>query len=339
MNKKVLIVDDSAVFSQMLTRIAASVPGFEVCADVRDAYQATACIGRQKPDLIILDIEMPGMDGVHFLRSLIPQYPVPVIVCTSRRAYAQNALSAGAADFIPKPTDYSKDFEHFKNTLIRSMQNAVNLRSVTCEGKLYLLKKTADMQKKQSDRLILIGGSAGSTEALPRVLKGFDADMPPTAVALHMPTGYTKMYAKRLNDSLDISVVEAKDGMRLKNGTAAIAQGSKHMRIFNDGEGYFLNVAAGERISGHCPSVNALFDSAAALNAKRIIAVILTGMGDDGASGLLSLKKAGAYTIGQDEKSSLVYGMPKSAYDIGAVDIQCAPEEMAHIIKSKLMEA
>lgn len=339
MNKKVLIVDDSTVFSQMLTRIASSVSGFEVCADVRDAYQATAFIGRQKPDLIILDIEMPGIDGVHFLRSLIPQYPVPVIVCTSHRSYASRALSAGAADFIPKPTDYSKDFEYFKDTLVRSMLNAVNLRSVTCEGRPYMLKKTADMQKKQSDRLILIGGSAGSTEALPKVLKGFDEDMPPTAVALHMPTGYTEMYAKRLNGSLAIDVAEAKDGMRLKNGMAAIAQGAKHLRIFKDDEGYFLNVAAGERISGHCPSVNALFCSAAALDAKRIIAVILTGMGGDGASGLLALKKAGAYTIGQNEQSSLVYGMPKAAYDIGAVDIQCAPEEMAQVIKSRLREA
>lgn len=339
MNKKVLIVDDSALFAHTLETIASAAPGFEVCAQANDVYRAVECIQKQKPDLIILDVEMPGMDGVHFLRTMIPQYPVPVIVCTSHRGYAKSALSAGAADFIPKPSDYSREFPKFRETLTNAMMNAVNLRSISCEGKIYDLKKPESTAKKCGKELILIGGSAGSTEALPKLLDGLDSgDIPPIAAALHMPQGYTELYAKRLNDSLGINVAEAKNGMRLRNGMAAIAQGANHMRVFEDANGYFLSVMPGEKISGHCPSVDALFESAAALNAERMIAVILTGMGSDGAKGLLSLKKAGAFTIGQDEKSSLVYGMPKAAYDMGAVNVQCALDEMAQTIKSKLKE-
>jgi two-component system chemotaxis response regulator CheB len=340
MKKKVLIVDDSAVFAQMLKQIAGSVEGFEVCGEARDVFKATECIGRLKPDLLILDVEMPGMDGVHFLRSLLPQYAVPVIMCSSRRSYAVKALHAGAADFLIKPADYAKDFESFKSTLMQAMKNAMNLRSVCCCGKLYTLKRHSEAAcaNQNSRRVILIGGSAGSTEALPKILEHFGKNMPPVAAALHMPHGYTEMYAKRLNETMPIEVTEAKDGMRLKNGMAAIAQGSKHLRIYEDCEGFFLKVEAGERVSGHCPSVDVLFKSAAALDAKKIIAAILTGMGSDGAKGLLALRKAGAYTIGQDEKTSLVYGMPKAAHDIGAVCRQCGIDEIAQVIKSRLGE-
>jgi two-component system chemotaxis response regulator CheB len=337
MEKRVLIVDDSPLFAEMLARIVSSVDGFSVCAHASDAYKAADCINRLKPDLLILDIEMPGMDGIHFLRRLIPQYAVPVIVCTSYRAYAQKALSAGAADFIQKPEDYSKDFERFKSTLEKALPNAMILRSVVCEGKVYELKRSTS-EIGGEDGLILIGGSAGSTEALPKILEEFTADMPPAAISLHMPGGYTELYAQQLNDSLPIEVVEAQDGMRLRRGMAAIAQGAKHLRVAHDEKGYSLRVSVGEKISGHCPSVDALFDSAAELNAKRMIAVILTGMGSDGAKGLLKLKKAGAYTIGQDEKSSLVYGMPKAAYELGAVDRQCALLNIAHEIKRRLKE-
>lgn len=338
MDKKLLIIEDSELWAKILERDAAAVRGFTVCGCVRDVYKAVAVIEREKPELIILDAALPGMDGVKFLRTLIPQYPVPVVVCTAYRSFAQKALAAGAADFLLKPNDFAKEQERFKEALAKAMLNAVNLRSVTCEGKPYALKKRSEGNHIANGGLILIGGSAGSTEALPKVLSGFTPDMPPTAVALHMPKGYTELYAKRLNETLKINVVEAKNGMRLKKGMAAIAQGAKHLRVAEDGGGYFLNVSEGERVSGHCPSVDALFGSAAELRADKMIAVLLTGMGSDGAKGLLALRKAGAFTIGQNEESSLVYGMPKAAHDIGAVCRQCAPEEMARVIKSRLTE-
>jgi two-component system chemotaxis response regulator CheB len=216
------------------------------------------------------------------------------------------------------------------------MQNVMNLRSVTCEGRIYELKKTSLTEPR--GELILIGGSAGSTEALPIILSGFEKDMPPAAVTLHMPYGYTEIYARRLNEAVPIDVVEAENGMRLRNGMAAIAQGAKHLRVMKDGLGYYLSVSEGERVSGHCPSVDVLFESAAALKAKEMIAVILTGMGSDGAKGLLQLRRAGAYTIGQDEKSSLVYGMPKSAFEMGAVEKQCGLNKISQEIKRRLKE-
>jgi two-component system chemotaxis response regulator CheB len=337
MDKKVLIVEDSPLFAEILNRIISNINGFSVYAEAGDVRQATSCIRQGKPDLIILDAELPGIDGIRFLRNLLPQCPLPVIICTSHRTLAQPAMSAGAADFIPKPADYAKDFEKFRQTLTDAVKNAVNLPCVVCDGKTYRLKKS-DAEKKQADRLILIGGSAGSTEALPEILKDFTPDMPPVAATLHMPEGYTELYAKRLDSTLPIEVFEAVDGMRLRCGMAAIAQGAKHLRIGEDDRGFYLKVTAGEKISGHCPSVDALFESAAKLRAERIIAVILTGMGSDGAKGLLKLKNSGAYTIGQDEKTSLVYGMPKAAYDLGAVRKQRSLGGISAEIKRKLKE-
>jgi two-component system chemotaxis response regulator CheB len=258
-------------------------------------------------------------------------------MCTSHRALAQRAMAAGAADFVPKPADCSTDFESFRKTLTAAAQSALNLPWIVCDGKVLRLKKEP-MKKKSSDKLIVIGGSAGSTEALPKLLKSFTPDMPPVAATLHMPKGYTDIYAKRLDSELEIDVKEAQNGMRLKCGTAVIAQGALHMRIREDSDGFYISEAEGEKISGHCPSVDALFSSAAKVRAKNIIAVILTGMGSDGAKGLLRLKKAGAYTIGQDEKTSLVYGMPKAAYEIGAVDRQCALGDIADEIRRRLKE-
>ncbi len=316
--KRTLIVDDSPLFSQILSQIVNSVEGFCVCGQAYDAVQAEQALGQLRPDLIILDVRMPHIDGIQFLKKLIPRCPLPVIVCTSARSCAAKALSAGAADFVPKPSESSTDFEDFRRTLSAAMKNAVNLREIVCDGKSYKLKKTA-VQTAAGSGLILIGGSAGSTEALPKLLASYSEDMPPVVCTIHMPEGYTEIFAKRLCSELNISAVEAKNGMQLKNGNVVIAQGAKHLRVYSSAGGLFVNSAAGERISGHCPSVDAMFMSAAELKNTHMVAVILTGMGHDGARGLLKLKKAGVFTIGQDESTSLVYGMPKEAYDIGAV--------------------
>ncbi len=335
MDKKVLIADDSQLFREVLERIVNAEKGFTVCASVRDAYAAANEVGRQKPDLVILDIEMPGMNGISFLHSLLPQYAVPVIVCTSHRAAASKALKAGAADFIPKPADNPDDFMQFRQTLVRAMKSALILRSVECNGVVYELKRRTETPRRSAGgEIILIGGSAGSTEALPELLKMLDenrrgADLPPIAASLHMPSGYTKIFAQRLDGTLDLRVKEAENGERLKRSSVYIAPGSKHMRIAADAKGCFLSVAEGAKISGHCPSVDALFESAAQVEFEKVIAVLLTGMGSDGAKGLLKLRERGARTIGQDQKTSLVYGMPKAAFELGAVEKQCALENIA----------
>lgn len=335
-NKKVLVVDDSVLFSKLLTKTVNGFDGFEVCADARDPYEATDKIEKLRPDLILLDVEMPGMDGIHFLKKLMPQYPVPVVICTSKKASVKKALEAGAADFVCKPDEHGTHYEKFAQTLFYAMRNAINLREITCMGVRIKLRKATVHHADEG--LILIGGSAGSTEALPKLLKDFTPDMPPVAATLHMPKGYTEIFAKRLDSDLGIRVVEAEHGMKLKRGTVVIAQGSKHLRVYSSENGFYASVMAGERISGHCPSVDALFTSAAELDVTKTIAVLLTGMGNDGANGLLKLRKAGAYTIGQDEESSLVYGMPKAAYEMGAVCVQSPLMEMSTKIKLKLKE-
>ena len=336
MNRKTLIVDDNELFAQLVGSVVNSAAGFELCRTVSDARSAAEFIGKDKPDVILLSGELSSHDAAGFLRQIIPQYAVPVIVYSSNRAKANAVLKAGAADFLMKPKNSGNGYDSFKLALSKAMNNALNLRQISCEGKLYELKRTK--KKTKGDRLILIGGSAGSTDALPMLLKDFTPDMPPTAVCLHLPQDYTEMFANRLKSEAAIEIAEARNAMRLKSGSAVIAQGAKHLRIVSNDTGYFALSESGEKISGHCPSVDALFLSAAELEHTKIIAVLLTGMGSDGAKGLLALRKAGAYTIGQDEKSSLVYGMPKAAYDMGAVCRQCSLDGIAAAIKQKLKE-
>ncbi len=336
MTKKILIAESSGVFCALVEKILQSCDGFAPCGRASDVYQAAAMVQKHSPDLVILASRLGGMDTVKFLQQLIPQYPVPVIVCADNRSRASASLCAGAADYIVKPKSNTA-YDLFKQQLIASIKNAANLRQVVCEGVVYPLRETP-AQKRSDDRLILIGGSAGSTQALPIILSSFTPDMPSTAVTLHMPEGYTKMYAVTTNRSVPIRVAEAVDLMPLNVGTAVLAQGAKHMMLSRGEDGFCVNLGGSERVSGHCPSVDVLFHSAVSLNPKRTIAVLLTGMGTDGARGLLELRRAGAYTIGQDEKSSLVYGMPKAAYDMGAVCKQCALQDIASEIKLKLKE-
>ncbi|MBR1723558.1 MAG: response regulator, partial [Ruminococcus sp.] len=194
---KVMIVDDAQFFLQLLSNTVNSMKGFTVCCTAEEARSAAANIMKYKPDLIILDGHMPGIEGPHFLRRIIPQYPVPIIACTSDKRTARDMLAAGAADFVPKPEQ--GDLESFRSNLSHSMQNAMNLREINCMGTVYKLRRS-DASKPRDNRLILIGGSAGSTEVLPHILRGLTADCPPVAVTLHLPEGYTELYVMRLND-------------------------------------------------------------------------------------------------------------------------------------------
>ena len=339
MNRKyVLIADPSRLYGDILRKIISGIEDMEVCGEVSDAYSAAAAVNKYMPDIIILASELPGGGRAKFLRRLIPQYPVPVIAMCDRNEDTGELLSAGAADVIAPPD--GSGMAAYRTKLNAAIRNALNLRSVSCEGVEYRLRRSEKQPAAASGdkRLIVIGGSTGSTEALPVILAGLGSDNPPIAAALHMPGGYTAMYAKRLAAELGIEALEAKDGMRLAPNSVTVAQGAKHLRIATDGAGYIARVSDGERISGHCPSVDALFLSAAALDPQRIIAVLLTGMGSDGAIGMRRLRENGAYTIGQDEKSSVVYGMPKAAYDMGGVDKQCPLDKIAAEIKQKLKE-
>lgn len=324
---RVMIVEDSIVFSEFLSKITMQ-DGFEVCGVERNAVGAVECVQREKPDLILLDVNLPDMSGAKFLRRLIPQYAVPVIAVTAYKETLQMMMAAGAADFVLKPDD--ANIETFRRTLHDAMKHAMNLREVCCEGVVYKLRRPAT--RSGFGKLILIGGSAGSTEALPVILKGMGTKFPPIVCALHMPSGYTEMYAKRLSEDLSVEVMEARDGMELRSDSVVIAQGERHLRLILSGDKYYTNVYKGERISGHCPSIDVMFESAAMFDAHKYVAVLLTGMGHDGAQGLLKLRQAGAYTIGQDEKTSLVYGMPKAAFEMGAVEKQCALEDISRLI-------
>ena len=332
---RVLIADDSVLFSQFLKSVVDQAEGFKVCALAANAFEARDEIEKLKPDMLILDIEMPKLNGIAFLRQLIPQYTVPVIVCSSRKDLVLNAMQAGAADFIPKPEEGG--YEDFKKKLLQSLRAAANIRKIKSGCKFYNVRPMGNTAVPERRRVIVIGGSAGSTEALPSLLKYFNKITPPAAVVLHMPEGYTSLYAKRMNKQFaELEVVEATQGLYLKNGMVVIAQGDKHMRLFKDSKGYFVTCEEGPKVSGHCPSVDVFFESAAYCAGADAIGVILTGMGKDGARGMSQMHHAGAYTIGQDEESSAVYGMPKAAFDLGAVDIQCelekiAPEVLRHL--------
>lgn len=338
---RVMIVDDARFFVQLLSNTINGMSGFTVCCTAEDARSAAANITKFDPDLIILDGHMPGIEGPHFLRRIIPQYPVPIIACTSDKRAAKDMLAAGAADFVPKPENGELDV--FRAALEDSMRNAMNLREVVCMGTRYRLRRMSPV-KVADDKLILIGGSAGSTDVLPHILRGLPADCPPVAVTLHMPEGYTELFVKRLNDDpgCRLRMIPAEEGTRIEAGTAVIAKGAKHLRVVRKPDGFAVSSMTGERISGHCPSVDALFNSAAEIAEQdpniRMIGVILTGMGYDGADGLLRLKRAGAYTIGQDEKTSMVYGMPKVANELGAVTKQRGMMLIAPEIVKKLEE-
>lgn len=338
MNNKirVLIVDDSAVYRTVFEKILNEHPDIQVVGKAEDAYKARDMIISLHPDVMTLDIEMPKMTGVEFLKKLIPQYAIPVVVCSSEEKSAIKAIEAGAVEFVAKPKNLTSGEElgKFGDMLARAVRQAKAAKNIHSGAQSYRVKSHDGNEK--TDKIIAIGGSTGATEALPKVLEGMNIHTPPIICTIHMPEGYPKIYAERLNKQLKIEVTEVVDGMYLKRGMAVIARGSRHMRVYKDKNGYFVTCEAGPKVSGHCPSVDVMFESCAYCAKDNAIGVILTGMGDDGATGLLAMKKAGAFTIGQDEGSSLVYGMPKAAFELGAVDVQAPLDKISYEIYKKL---
>ena len=321
---RVLVVEDSMVYRQLLVEALNRNPDIEVVAVASDPFQARDAIIECRPDVMTLDVELPRMSGIEFLRKLMPQYPLATIVISALSDKVFDALSAGAVDFVEKPlvtqrTQLNQFLEQELPAKIKtaSMARLDQLRRKPKEG----IAQT--ILSPRNDVVIAIGASTGGTEATAEVLRGFGTDIPGIVVVQHMPIGFTQMYAERLNRQCKVAVKEARTGDVIEPGRVLIAPGGEeHLKVVRVGDTYQVVCRRGEKVSGHCPSVDVLFQSVADAVGKNAVGIILTGMGSDGANGLWKMRQKGARTIGQDESTCVVYGMPKVAYDMGAVEYQ-----------------
>lgn len=329
---RVLVVEDSLFFRELLVKTLSKDPALDIVASARDAYEARDAIIKYRPDVMTLDIEMPRMSGIEFLKKLMPQYPMPVVMVSSLSDKVFDALNAGAVDFVAKPA--FSDRTMLEEFILKELPVKIKIAST---AKIGNLKKkivptlTESVTTDNKDLVVAIGASTGGTEAIATILNDFGPDIPGVVVVQHMPAGFTTMYAKRLNDQCRVMVKEAKNGDKVMPGQVLLAPGGEsQMRLVKSGGGYQVELKPGPKVSGHCPSVDVLFESVAETAKNRALGIILTGMGGDGAKGLLSMRKAGARTIGQDESSCVVYGMPRVAYELGAVEFQ---EKLTDIAK------
>jgi len=332
---RVLVVDDSALVRQTLSQVLESDPQIEVIATASDPFVAAERIGEEVPDVITLDIEMPRMDGLTFLRKIMTQHPIPVVICSSlAEEGAQSTLQAleyGAVDIIAKPRVGSRQFlEESRELLCETVKAAAVARlrspsrSVPVEPKLTadaILPKPPAATLETTEKVVVIGASTGGTEALRAVLEALPPDAPGIVIVQHMPELFTRAFADRLNGLCQISVQEAARNDTVLRGRALIAPGNHHLLLKRSGARYYVDIKDGPLVSRHRPSVDVLFRSAARYAGQNAVGVIMTGMGDDGASGMAEMKAAGAVTIAQDEATSVVFGMPCEAIKRGAVDI------------------
>lgn len=383
---KLLVVDDSILFREVLTRYIRQDDMIEIVGKAGDAYSARDMILKFEPDVMTLDLEMPRMDGVAFLKRLLPQYYIPTIVVSSSDERKSACKEAGAVEFLAKPAARTnKDMEAFAQELCGAIRRAYKTNhpnakidinppkpaSSTASNTITSAAKTAAMAEKvvsqstqyiaasnapkpseepaapvstpvkhtklkKSEAIIALGASTGGTEALEQVIRQFPADTPPVIIVQHMPAGFTKLYAERLNRSCKMEVKEAIDGERLRRGLIVVGAGERHLRLCKDVNGWYISSKPGEKVSGHCPSVDVMFDSVADVAGSLAIGAILTGMGRDGADGLLKMRQRGAFTIGQNKETCVVYGMPMEAYKCGAVEVQAPLYKIAEIILNNL---
>lgn len=331
---RVLVVDDSAVVRQTLNDILCSDPDIEVMATAPDPFIAAERMRREVPDVMTLDVEMPRMDGITFLQKIMTQHPIPVVICSSLTASgsetAFKALEYGAIEIIQKPRVGVKQFlEESKVLICDAVKAAAMARVKPIRVRKVQPKLTADAvipkpgaraMVQTTDKVVVVGASTGGTEALKTFLEAMPVDAPGIVIVQHMPEHFTRSFADRLDDICPISVKEAEDNDTVVRGRALIAPGNRHLLLKRSGSRYYVEVKDGPLVSRHRPSVDVLFRSAARYAGKNAVGVIMTGMGDDGAKGLLEMKEAGAMTLAQDEKSCVVFGMPKEAIRLGAVD-------------------
>lgn len=348
---RVLIVDDSAVVRQTMTDILSSDPSIEVMGSVSDPFMAAEKILHEVPDVITLDVEMPRMDGITFLHKIMSQHPIPVVMCSSLTEKgsetALKAMEFGAVDIIQKPRMGAKRFiEESKMLICDSVKAAAvaKLRKISEKQMKVTPKLTADavLDKPKTkamiqttEKVVVVGASTGGTEALKSFLETMPSDSPGIVIVQHMPEHFTAEFSKRLDSLCRISVKEAQENDTVFRGRALIAPGNHHLLLKRSGARYYVEVKDGPLVSRHRPSVDVLFRSAARYAGKNAVGVIMTGMGDDGASGMLEMKEAGAYTIAQDEYTCVVFGMPKEAIKRGAVDTVLPLEKIAgEVLKS-----
>lgn len=336
---RVLIVDDSALVRQTLSRILSSDPHIEIMAVASDPYMAAKKILNEVPDVITLDIEMPRMDGLTFLKKIMSQHPMPVIVISSLTSKgtetAIKALENGAVEIITKPHIHTKEFfEESKITICDAVKAAAKarIRRVSkiavpevrkVEPKLtadsILRRVSSNSMIKTTEKVVVVGASTGGTEALRIFLEQMPLDSPGIVIVQHMPENFTRSFAQRLNEICRITVKEAENGDTVIRGRALIAPGNHHLLLKRSGAKYYVEVKGGPLVNRHRPSVDVLFRSTAQNAGSNAIGVIMTGMGGDGAQGMFEMKENGAYTIAQDEKSCVVYGMPKEAVRLNGV--------------------
>ncbi|HEY6010652.1 MAG TPA: chemotaxis response regulator protein-glutamate methylesterase, partial [Nitrospirota bacterium] len=332
---RVLVVDDSAVVRQTLEEVLSSDREIAVMGTASDPYIAAEKILHEVPDVITLDVEMPRMDGITFLQKLMSQHPIPVVICSSLTdAGSETALKAleyGAVEIILKPRIGTRQFlEESKVRICDAVKAAAaaKVRKISeppqapapkLSADVILSKPVSHAMVKTTEKVVVVGASTGGTEALSDFLLAMPLDSPGIVIVEHMPENFTRAFANRLNGICQITVKEAEDNDTVLRGHALIAPGNRHLLLKRSGARYYVEVKDGPLVSRHRPSVDVLFRSAARYAGKNTIGVIMTGMGDDGAKGMLEMKEAGAYTIAQDEESCIVFGMPKKAIELDAV--------------------
>ena len=335
---RVMVVDDSMVARSLIMNGLSAHPRIEIVGYAINTLDAKNKIPLYKPDVITMDVEMPGQSGPDFLRQYLPTNPIPVILVSSLNLKVFDALAVGAVDFVRKPDD-QQGAEIFIANLAQKVIIASNARprpaaapaaggAAAAAGPIPNLGPSA----KLDNVIIGLGASTGGTEATLTVMKRLPADIPPMVIVQHMPKGFTQMDAERLNRLCAMEVREAQSGDELRRGLALVAPADLQCRVVRIGTRYTVNCTPGEKVSGHRPSVDAMFQSMADVVNCKMVGIIMTGMGQDGATGLLAMRKKGAYTIGQDKESSVVYGMPGVAHNIGAVMIQASCENVSNVL-------
>ena len=339
---KVLIIDDSLTIRETLSLIISSEPDFEVVGKAGDPYEAVKIMNRVKPDVITLDIEMPKMDGLTFLKKLMSQHPIPVIIISSLTAKSANitlrALELGAVEIISKPFNKTIKSSNPKQFIINQIRRA-SMAAVKSKVAKHLIAKNQIEKEKPikqipASRLICIGASTGGTEVISQIIRNINNNKPAIVIVQHMPPLFTKSFADRLNDYTNLSVKEAEEGDILMNNHIYVAPGGKHLEITKVGLRLKLHVFDGDLVNHVKPSIDVTMASIAKLHHQRSVGILLTGMGKDGADGLKMIRDSGGKTIAQNEQSSLVFGMPKQAIKINAAQLILDIEEIINQINS-----
>ncbi len=337
----VLIVDDSALIRQMLTSMLSADPNIEVVGTAPDPLTARTMIKQLNPDVLTLDIEMPRMDGIAFLEKIITLRPMPVVMISSLTQegadIALQALEMGAVDYIAKPTsDLRVGLEAKGAEIIAKVKNAANARVMARKPIPKPAESSLLQRFKTTEQIVCIGASTGGVEAIREVICQLPPNFPGVLITQHMPGKFTTSFANRMNTITRVTVCEAEHGQRVLPGHVYIAPGENHLELGRSGANYICRLTDDAPVSGHRPSVDVLFGSAAKVASANAIGVILTGMGRDGAEGMLKLRQAGAMTFGQDEASSVVYGMPRVAFETGGVQQQAPLSKIAGLMMQYL---